>query len=145
MGSDLGINSISPLRPNPMRPLICNGQVFKSRSLVLQVFFFLSSTTMSTLEDQIAAEEAHIAEEMTDFEKQKVELGLLWKAVKEEAKWRKAEEEQKQKEEEEKKKKRVEEERKCKEVEEKEWVEEEKKQEEEEEETRKKLEVEKQR
>ena len=32
---DLGINSTSPLRPSPMRPLICKDQVFKSRSLAL--------------------------------------------------------------------------------------------------------------
>ena len=30
----LGINSTSPLRPNPMRPQIHNDQVFKSHSLV---------------------------------------------------------------------------------------------------------------
>ena len=35
MSLDLGINSTSPLRPNPMRPLIYNDQVFKSCSLVL--------------------------------------------------------------------------------------------------------------
>ena len=34
----LGINSTSPLRPNPMRPLICNDQVFKSHLLALQIF-----------------------------------------------------------------------------------------------------------
>ena len=30
----LGINSTSPLRLNPMRPLTCNDQVFKLHSLV---------------------------------------------------------------------------------------------------------------
>ena len=75
MGVDLGINSTSPLRLSPMRPLIHNGQVFKSHSSVLQVFFFLSQTTMSMIEDQIAAEEASMAEEEAELEKWRVELG----------------------------------------------------------------------
>ena len=35
MDLGLGINSTSPSRLNPMRPLICNGQVYKSHSFGL--------------------------------------------------------------------------------------------------------------
>ena len=35
IGSVLGVNSTSPLRSNPMRPLIHNGQVYKLHSLGL--------------------------------------------------------------------------------------------------------------
>ena len=38
MSSALGTNSTSPLRPNPMRPLIHKDQVFKSSLLTLQIF-----------------------------------------------------------------------------------------------------------
>ena len=67
---------------------------------------------MSTFEDQIAAEEAHMAEQRAAFEKQQVELEVLWKEAEEEVKRKRAEEERKWKEEEKKKKKQAEEEQK---------------------------------
>ena len=89
----LGINSTSPLRLNPMGPLIHNDQVFKSHLLVLPIFFFLSQTTMSTIDDQFMAEEAHMAAMEAKLAKQRVESARLWKAAEEEVK-QKAEEEQ---------------------------------------------------
>ena len=74
---DLGINSTSPLRLNPMRPLIRNDQVFKLHSLVLQFFFFLSQTTMFTIKDQFVAEEAHMAVAEAGLAKQRAELARL--------------------------------------------------------------------
>ena len=120
----LGINSTSPLRPNPMRPRICNDQVFKLHLLVRQIFFFLSQTTMSSINEQFVAEAARMAAVEAELVKQKAELVRLWKVAVEEVKW-KAEEEQQWKEEEE----RVEEERKWKEEEEKKRVEEKKRRE----------------
>ena len=38
VSSGLGINSTSPLRVNPMRPLVHKDQVFKLCSLALQIF-----------------------------------------------------------------------------------------------------------
>ena len=47
-------------------------------------FFFLSKTTMSTLEDQFVAEEAQMAAEEAEFVKWKAELARLWKDAQEE-------------------------------------------------------------
>ena len=71
---DLGINSTSPLRPNPMRPLIRKDQVFKLHSLALWFFLFLSSTTMSSINDQFAAEEARMAAEEAGLVEWRAEL-----------------------------------------------------------------------
>ena len=48
---------------------------------------------MSMIEDQIAAEEACMAEQVTAFKKQWAELEVLWKEAKEEVQRKKAEEE----------------------------------------------------
>ena len=102
-GSGFGFGSIdstSPLRLNPLRPLIRKEQVFKSLLLVLCIFFFLLPTTMFSIEDEIVADEACMAKQMAAFKKQKAELELLQKAAKEEGRWKRAEEERKWKEEE---------------------------------------------
>ena len=112
VGSGLGVNSTSPLRSNPMRPLIHNGQVYKSHSLELWLFFFLSQNTMLTLKEQFMAEEARMATEEAGFVRWKAKLARLQKEAQEEVRW-KAEEEQKWTEEE----ARAEEERKQKEEE----------------------------
>ena len=74
---------------------------------------------MSNIEDQFAAEEAHMAAVEAKLAEQRAELGRLWKAAKEEVK-QKAEEEQRWREGEE----RAEEEQKWKEEEERQRAEE---------------------